>query len=305
MDNAGYLQQLDRLVSIIMPGIFLFTVVIILLEVLLLVILKVRVSHKGGAVSLLSGAGVFGLEALADFLFYLALSYWLYEHRLFSLGFSWYVWVFAFVLFDFIFYCSHRLQHEVRFFWCFHSVHHTTQEMRLSSAVRGTVIEFLITPWFFVWMCWLGIHPLMFITVRTFSRVWGILEHISEKFVGYHPLLNKILITPDVHRVHHSKNPRYLDMNYSEVLSVWDRLFGTYQEYDEKPVYGVMKEIDPDNFWEVQTHAWRELWADIKETRGWRNKLKLLYMPPGWYPDGRDFTAKTLRAAALSGRNVQ
>ncbi|MCW5906725.1 MAG: sterol desaturase family protein [Chitinophagales bacterium] len=297
MDAAAYIERLDRLVSIIMPGLFALAVFMILLEVLLLVLLKVKVSHKGGLVSLASAAGVFGFEALADFLFYLALSYWLYEHRLFEFGFAWYVWVFAFVLYDFIFYWSHRLQHEVRFFWCFHSVHHTTQEMRLASAVRGPVIEFVMTPWFFIWMCWLGIHPLMFITVRTFSRIWGVLEHINEKFVGHHPWLNKIFITPDVHRVHHGKNYRYLDMNYSEILSIWDRMFGTYQEYDEKPVYGVLKEINPDNFWEVQTHAWKELWHDVKTANGWRNKLKLLYMPPGWYPDGRDFTAKTLRAS--------
>lgn len=301
MNGGSLIERIDRLVSIITPGIFVFTVGIILLEVALLVFAKkIKVSHKGGVVSLMSALGVFGLEALADFLLYLGLSYWLYEHRLFELGFAWYVWVFSFLLFDFIFYWSHRLQHQVRFFWCFHSVHHTTQEMRLATAVRGPVIEFIMTPWFFIWMCWLGIHPLMFITVRTFSRVWGVLEHVHESFVGYHPWLNKIFITPDVHRVHHGRNYRYLDTNYSEVLSIWDRMFGTYQEYDEKPDYGVLKDMNPDNFWEVQTHAWKDLWADMKDANGWSNKLKLLYMPPGWYPDGRDFTAKTLRAMATN-----
>lgn len=155
-----------------------------------------------------------------------------------------------------------------------------------------------MTPWYFIWMCALGIHPLMFITVRTFSRVWGVLEHIHESFVGHHPWLNKIFITPDVHRVHHGTNVQYLDRNYSEVLSIWDRMFGTYEEYNEKPIYGIMKKIDTDSFVEVQTHAWLDLRNDLKQITGWKNKFKLLVMPPGWYPDGRDFTAKTLKAQA-------
>jgi len=298
MDAAQYISKLDGFVKIIAPGIFVFTVTIILLEAFILMFRKIPISHKGGAVSLVSAGFVFGLEALADFLFYLVLSYWLYEHRVFELGFKWYVWVACFLLFDFIFYCSHRLQHEVRLLWCFHSVHHTTKEMRLSTAVRGAMLEFVMTPWYFVWMCALGFHPLMFITVRTFSRVWGILEHVHESFVGYHPWLNKIFITPDVHRVHHGKNVRYLDRNYSEVFSFWDRILATYQEYDEKPDYGVMKPIDDDNFYEVQVHAWKDLYYDLKATIGLKNKLKLLIMPPGWYPDGRDFTAKTLKKLA-------
>lgn len=295
MNAAGHIAQIDALVKVIAPGIFVFTVALILFEVLLLRLRKVPVSHKGGVVSLVSGGFVFGLEAAADFLFFTALAYWFYEHRIFELGFKWYVWVLCFLLFDFIFYWSHRLQHEVRVLWCFHSVHHSTQEMRLSTAVRGPMFEFVMTPWYFVWMCVLGFHPLMFVAVRTFSRVWGILEHVSESFVGYHPWLNKIFITPDVHRVHHGRNYRYLDMNYSEILSVWDRMFGTYTEYSEKPEYGILTPINPDNFWEVQTHAWRDLWKDVKETSGFKNKLLFLLMPPGWYPDGRDMRAKTLK----------
>jgi sterol desaturase/sphingolipid hydroxylase (fatty acid hydroxylase superfamily) len=295
MNVNHYITQLDALVKVITPGLFAFTVVLIIFEVLLLRFRKVQLNHKGGAVSLISGLFGFGLEAAADFVFYLAVTYWMYEHRIFELGFKWYVWVFCFLLFDFIFYWSHRIAHEVRLIWCLHSVHHTTPEMRLSTAVRGPIFEFLVTPWYFVWMCVLGIHPLMFIAVRTFSRIWGILEHINESLVGYHPWLNKIFITPDVHRVHHGKNVQYLDMNYSEILSIWDRMFGTYAEYDEKPEYGILKDIDTDNFLEVQFHPWRDLYKDWKETPDWKNKIKLLLMPPGWYPDGRDMRAKTLK----------
>lgn len=296
MDVNYYISRLDALVKVITPGLFALTVVFIIVEVAFLKVQKVAISHKSGAVSLISGVFGFGLEALADFAFYLAVTYWLYEHRLFELGFKWYVWVFCFILFDFIFYWSHRIAHEVRLLWCLHSVHHTTREMRLSTAVRGPIFEFLVTPWYFVWMCFLGIHPLMFITVRTVSRIWGVLEHISDSVVtGHYPWLNKIFITPDVHRVHHGKNVQYLDMNYSEILSIWDRMFGTYAEYDEKPEYGILKQIDTNDFMEVQFHPWKDLYRDLRDTGGLKNKLKLLIMPPGWYPDGRDMTAKTLK----------
>lgn len=71
-ENIAYL---DSLVKIIAPGIFALTVVMVLLEVVILMFRKVQMNHKGGAVSLISGIGVFGFEAVADFLFYLALSY--------------------------------------------------------------------------------------------------------------------------------------------------------------------------------------------------------------------------------------
>ena len=211
MNAVDYIAKLDKLAKIVQPGIFALAILLFGLEVFILSRRKVQLNIKGGAVSLSSGVFVFGLEALADVMFYLAICYWLYNHRLFELGFAWYVGLLCFVLDDLMFYISHRLQHRVRLLWCFHSVHHTSTEMRLSSAVRGSIFDFIYNPPFFVWMCVLGIHPLMFIIVRTVSRVWGILTHIHESFVGHLPRVNRVFITPDVHRVHHGKNYQYLD----------------------------------------------------------------------------------------------
>jgi len=281
MTTPEAVAQLDKLVAVLRPGIFVLAVALILLELTILSFRKININHKGGAVSLLSGVFVFGLEAIADFLFYISLTYWLYAHRIFELGFKWYVWVLCFLLYDLMFYLSHLLQHKVRLLWCFHSVHHTAEEMRLSTAVRGSMFDFIYAPPFFVWMCVLGIHPLMFIVVRTVSRVWGILEHISEPLVGTMPLLNRIFITPDVHRVHHGKNVQYIDKNFAEVLSIWDRLFGTYVEYDEQPVYGILKPIDADNFYDIQFGQFKDLFADLGKTKGLKNKLIVALMPPG------------------------
>ncbi len=283
-DTVAWLNKLD---AVLRPGLFVLVIFLILLELAVLSFKKIKVSHKGGGVSLLSGAFVFGLEAVADFLFYLSVTYWLYAHRIFDLGFKWYVWVLCFLLYDLMFYISHLLQHKVRLLWCFHSVHHTAEEMRLSTAVRGSVFDFIYAPPFFVWMCVLGIHPLVFIVVRTISRVWGVLEHISEPLAGHMPLLNKIFITPDVHRVHHGKNTQYIDKNYAEVLSIWDRLFGTYVEYEEKPVYGILKPVDANSFFDIQFAGFKSLIADLRDTKGRKNRIMVIFMPPGWRPGWR------------------
>jgi sterol desaturase/sphingolipid hydroxylase (fatty acid hydroxylase superfamily) len=281
MEVDPYIKQLDSFVKIIQPGIFAFAVGVIILEVVLLSIRKVTRNSRGGVVSLSSGVFVFGFEALADFFFYLALCYWLYEHRIVNLGFHWYTWVLCFVLYDIMFYVSHRAQHRVRLLWCFHSVHHTSTEMRLTSALRGSMFDFIYNPPFFVWMCLLGIHPLMFIAIRTLSRVWGILQHIHGSFIGHTPRLNKIFITPDVHRVHHGKNQSYIDKNYAEIFSFWDQLFGTYTEYTEPPVYGLLRPVDDNSFMEIQLTPWRDLVRDVKAGKGFVNKMKVLLMPPG------------------------
>ena len=267
--------------KLIQPGIFAFAVGVMLLEVFFLSFRKIPRNSKGGIVSLASGLFVFGFEAIADFLFYLAICYWLYDHRIFELGFRWYTWVLCFVLYDLMFYVAHRIQHRVRVLWCFHAVHHSSTEMRLTSAVRGSMFDFIYTPPFFVWMCILGIHPLIFITVRTFSRIWGILEHMHESIIGRTPRLNKIFITPDVHRAHHGKNEIYLDRNYSEIFSVWDRLFGTYVEYSEPPVYGILQPVDDNDFLQIQFSPWQGLMKELKATKGFTNKLRLLFEPPG------------------------
>ncbi|HWB62627.1 MAG TPA: sterol desaturase family protein [Chitinophagales bacterium] len=300
MQAGNTITQLDHIVKIIQPGLFVVAIILIFTEVIVLRLFDVKLSHKAGAVSLVSGMFVFGFEAIADFLFYLAIAYWLYEHRLFDLSFKWYVWVLCFVLYDLMFYLSHRIQHRVRLLWCFHSTHHSSNEMRLSSAVRGSMFDFIYTPPFFIWMCLFGIHPLMFIAVRSISRIWGILEHLNENLLGRTPAwLNKIFITPDVHRVHHGKNYQYLDRNYSEIFSFWDRLFGTYEEFKQQPDYGILKPVDTESFFAIQFGLFKDLIKDVQETKGWKNKLKLLYMPPGWYPDGRDYRAETLRKMAV------
>ncbi|MCM2355459.1 MAG: lysoplasmalogenase family protein, partial [Arenimonas sp.] len=86
------------------------------------------------------------------------------------------------------------------------------------------------------------------------------------------------------HRVHHAVNDRYLDRNYGGILMVWDRLFGSFQEEDERCVYGTRAPLD----------SWDPLWSNLQvyallvhdswHARRWRDKLAVWFKPPGWRP---------------------
>lgn len=128
--------------------------------------------------------------------------------------------------------------------------------------------------------------------VRTLSRIWGILEHVHESVVGRTPhFLNQIFITPDVHRVHHGKNYQYLDKNYSEILSIWDRMFGTYEEYHERPVFGVLKPVNDNSFVDINVSPFKDLYKDLRSVNGFGDRMKILLKKPGWYQRNQQWEA--------------
>jgi alkylglycerol monooxygenase len=107
-----------------------------------------------------------------------------------------------------------------------------------------------------------------------------------------------VLNTPSHHRVHHGVNPKYIDRNHAGALIVWDRLFGTFQEEEEEPVYGITV---PLNTWDpvkANLQHWQMMYREVKQMRGVRDTLKYLFMPPGWKPA----YAKDLHQSADPGK---
>ncbi len=185
----------------------------------------------------------------------------------------------------FFFYIIHLLGHKVRLFWCIHGVHHTAEEMKLSVAVRGSFIDIILTPHNIIWLPLLGFDPFMVLIVDGVARMYGLFEHFNENIIpAKNGWIEKIFITPSIHRVHHSKNHIYLDRNYGETFSIWDRIFGTFQtELDEKIEYGIMHDkMNSKNLLDVQTLLWRHLWNDIKSAPNMKDKVKYIFKHPGW-----------------------
>ncbi|WP_109833035.1 sterol desaturase family protein [Reichenbachiella versicolor] len=211
--------------------------------------------------------------------------FWLYEHRFFQIRYQWYYWILAFLLYDFTVYFIHFLGHKVRFLWCIHGVHHTAEEMNLTVVARGSIFDVFFTPFNFIWLPIIGFHPYMIFVIEPIARLYASYVHINEKVLGKQPWLEKIFITPSVHRVHHAKNHIYLDRNYGETLSIWDRIFKTFQtQLDDVNIkYGVMHEqLNSESFGDVQFLMWKELWHDVKNAPTLLVGIKYFIMPPGW-----------------------
>jgi sterol desaturase/sphingolipid hydroxylase (fatty acid hydroxylase superfamily) len=275
------------------------------LEALALRVARVRWSRREARTSLASGGLAFGLMHLANLALYLAVLDRAWAHRVADAGLSPAAWIGGFVLYDLSFYVGHRVGHEVRLFWCFHSVHHTAEEMRLTSAIRGSAFDFVYLPWFFVWIPLLGFHPAMLLVIESASRTWGVLTHVSPALLpsggarvgrGW---LGRLLVTPSAHRVHHGTAAPYLDRNYGEVLLLWDHLLRTHTPEGDAPTYGVLTPVDAGSLSAVQLSPWTSLWRDLRRATRWRDRLRYLFDAPGWSHDGSDRRVRVARASLL------
>lgn len=152
--------------------------------------------------------------------------------------------VWGIVLFDLLSWIQHWLHHKVPVLWQFHTVHHSQRELNMFTNLRYHAVEYFVKQTIFV-------APLAFLSVNTPKIVY-----ISLFFMWYSRAyhanvrtnlgpLRYVFVTPQSHRVHHSREARHLDKNFAVVFSFWDRLFGTqYAGYDEYPETGLAHDDD-------------------------------------------------------------
>lgn len=209
----------------------------------------------------------------------------LYRFRAFHLGRQWWVWALLFVSDEFSYYWFHRASHECRLFWASHVVHHSSQRYNLSTALRQSWTGTL-TGWiFWMWLPLVGFHPMMVLTIQAVSLLYQFWIH-TELVRSLGPL-EMVLNTPSHHRVHHGSNARYIDRNHGGTLIVWDRWFGTFEPEDlvDAPRFGLTKNIHTYNPVGIAFHEWADMWRDVREAPGFRNKLGYVFGRPGWRHD--------------------
>ncbi len=203
----------------------------------------------------------------------------------FNMGVHWYTFVIGFFMFTFIQYAAHYYNHKVRIFWCLHEVHHSATHMNATTGLRTSVFDIVSLDIFYLLMPLMGVHPIVYLLLYTLSKFWGTIIHVNEKILNKIPFLEKILTTPSNHHLHHARNPQYIDKNFGEVVPWYDMFFKTYVQEKETPLYGTSIVHNEISFWESQTHEFRRLHYDIKNTAGLKNKIKYCFMPPGWQPE--------------------
>jgi sterol desaturase/sphingolipid hydroxylase (fatty acid hydroxylase superfamily) len=213
---------------------------------------------------------------------------WIYTHwRLHTFQTPWVPWVIAFFGVDFIYYWWHRFSHEVNFLWAAHVVHHQSEDYNLAVALRQAVLTAWTAMPFYLPLAIVGVPPVVYGTIAAFSTLYQFWIHtqLVPKIRGP---IDWIFNLPSHHRVHHAINPRYLDKNYAATLIIWDRLFGTYIEETEAPVYGITKPLATyDPVW-AQVHYWFDMWKMSRVATDWRDKVFVWFASPAWKPRNVD-----------------
>jgi sterol desaturase/sphingolipid hydroxylase (fatty acid hydroxylase superfamily) len=245
-----------------------------------------------------------GLDALLRWAFYVSVLAWSYNNHFFKIENAYLYWFLLFILEDFAFYIEHRVDHYCRIFWAVHATHHSSEEFNLTTGFRSSVFQPIYRFLYFMPIAFMGFHPLDIVFMYSITQTYGILVH--TQYINKMPKwFEWFFVSPSHHRVHHASNTIYLDKNMGMCLIIWDKLFGTFQEeLPNEPVkYGLTKPLE--NHYhpaKIVFHEWQNIGIDLKKKTSFINKLKYLFMPPGWSHDGSSFTAKEMRKQ-LSTKN--
>jgi sterol desaturase/sphingolipid hydroxylase (fatty acid hydroxylase superfamily) len=196
----------------------------------------------------------------------------------FKIPHTWWSYVLCLILLDFSRYWAHRFAHEQRFWWSTHVVHHSSEHYNLSTSFRLSWTQNLKII-FFLPVVLLGFHPLVFFIVHQLEVLYQFWIH-TELIKKLPKPIEYIFTTPSHHRVHHSVNERYLDKNYGSTFIFWDRIFGTFQEEDEKPRYGITKPVNSYNPFFLVFHEWIEVGKDIWKAKSLKEAWLILFGSP-------------------------
>jgi len=216
--------------------------------------------------------------------------------------FTWYWLIYGYIVWELSHFVYHYFGHKVRLFWCLHSTHHAPQTMNLSVTYAHFFLEAPYADVIRTSICiLLGVNPTLLFFIMLLDGTWGAFIHVGENIMkdGRMGFLGRIILTPSHHRVHHAKNPLYMDTNFCNLLNIWDKVFKTYQpeKADTRIEYGITRPVNTRNFLDVYFGEFYCLWKDIRHAPGLKNKFLYIIMPPGWSHTGDHKTATAVKRA--------
>ena len=293
--NYNSFLTYDGFTSILVP---LFPIVLVL-EIFTALILKKfkAINYKISFFTYVLNAFIGRFISIAAIVFCIGL---FEKFAIFKTTFTWYWFIYGYIVWELGHFVYHYLGHKVRLFWCLHSTHHAPETMNLSISYAHFFLEGPYADVIRTTICiLLGVSPPMLFVIMFIDGFWGGFIHIGEQMVkkGKMGFMYKYILTPSHHRMHHAKNPLYMDTNFCNLLNIWDRAFGTYQEEDKNVTieYGITRKMKPNSFIDSYFGEFAALARDVHKAPGIKNKILYIFMSPGWSHSGDYKTAKKVR----------
>ncbi len=195
-----------------------------------------------------------------------------------------FTWILFFFLVDLCYYWFHRCAHQYNILWGAHVGHHQSEEYNLTTALRQSAFQYAFSWVFYLPLAILGCPPEVFLGQFVILKMYQFGLHTQA--IDKISLVEGFFSTPSSHRVHHAKNPMYIDRNYGGTLVIWDRLFGTWQPEMASDVchYGTTKPLDTLNPIKANLQHWSVLLKDTIKTKSIKDKILLWFKPTGWRP---------------------
>jgi len=217
-----------------------------------------------------------------------------FQFKFIEIQTQWVYWGMLLLAQDFMFYWLHRMDHFCRMFWAVHVTHHSSEEYNLTVGFRSSVFQPLYRFIYFIPLSLLGFKGIDIMFIYSATQLYGILIHTQT--VDKLGFLEYFFSTPSHHRVHHASNVKYLDKNMGMLLIIWDKLFGTFEEENEKVVFGLTENIKTYHPLKMVFHEWINIANDLKKPSSFKAKLMYVFGPPGWSHDGSKKTSKQMRS---------
>jgi sterol desaturase/sphingolipid hydroxylase (fatty acid hydroxylase superfamily) len=242
---------------------------------------RVQLDHADAVNSMAIGLGYLGIGLVAGRLVAFGAYLWLFDHLRLA---TWSVrspltWVAYWFVGELASYWVHRAEHRNRLLWASHQVHHSSSDLSFTTAVRMPWTGMIYKPLTGMWAPLLGFPPIMYPVMGAISLMVGQLQHTT--LIGRLGPLDRMLMTPSNHRVHHASNPAYLDRNFGGSSVIFDRMFGTHvAETDEVPVYGLTRPAEANGPLGLVAGGFPRLWRELRATDGIRAKAALCAGPP-------------------------
>jgi sterol desaturase/sphingolipid hydroxylase (fatty acid hydroxylase superfamily) len=267
-------MDVPNLMSYALP----FIAILMVLEIFIIVIKQQKKYNKK---DFLASAGIGAGNVIVSGAFKaLLVAYVLFFYNLvpWQLPNNWFTFLLCFFILDLCRYWAHRISHEQRFWWATHVTHHSSEYLNWSTAMRVSWTQ-QIKLVFFTPIPLLGFDPIVFLICHQIAVIFQFWVH-TEVIPKLPSPIEFLFVTPSHHRVHHAKNTKYIDKNYGSTFIIWDRLFNTFQEEEETPIYGITKQINSYNPIYLNFHEWVDIYKDFRKAKSWKEKIQAVFGRP-------------------------